>query len=223
MINVKVGLELEEHPMVTPLTIADDRSGGQGLKTYRASDGPIRARGPSSDAHVYMLGLLPVSRTAETPGHCRADLLMGTAGKIHNCQPEASLPASAQSDAGTPRFARRNIDDQGLSDCRIERRMSTVLLAIHAGITVRHLEMIEVGTKTPTLPTLRKLAEVPGVRTAASVGESAAGTCPSSRAATSPVTTIQAVVVHLKMAEQLCHEDFLHKKTVRNMVSTPAK
>jgi hypothetical protein len=34
MINTKVGLEFEEHPMVTPLTIADDRSGGQGLKTY---------------------------------------------------------------------------------------------------------------------------------------------------------------------------------------------
>lgn len=32
-----------------------------------------------------------------------------------------------------------------------------------------------------------------------------------------------AVFIHLKMAEQLCPEDFLHKKTVRNMVSTLVK
>jgi transcriptional regulator with XRE-family HTH domain len=54
---------------------------------------------------------------------------------------------------------------------RIERRMSTVSLATQTGITVRYLEMIEAGSKTPSLPVLRKLAKVLGVRTSALVGE----------------------------------------------------
>lgn len=54
---------------------------------------------------------------------------------------------------------------------RIDRKKSTVNVATHAGITVRYLEMIEAGTKTPSLPMLRKLAKVLGVRTSALVGE----------------------------------------------------
>jgi transcriptional regulator with XRE-family HTH domain len=54
---------------------------------------------------------------------------------------------------------------------RIQRRMSTVSLATHAGITVRYLEMIEADSKTPSLPVLRRLAKVLGVRTSALVGE----------------------------------------------------
>ncbi|MGH3772461.1 MAG: helix-turn-helix domain-containing protein [Pseudonocardiaceae bacterium] len=54
---------------------------------------------------------------------------------------------------------------------RIERRMSTVSLATHAGITVRYLEMIEAGGKTPSVPVLRKLAKVLKVRTSALLGE----------------------------------------------------
>ncbi|MGH3776074.1 MAG: helix-turn-helix domain-containing protein [Pseudonocardiaceae bacterium] len=54
---------------------------------------------------------------------------------------------------------------------RVERRMSTVSLATHAGITARYLEMIEADSKTPSLPVLRKLAKVLGVRTSALVGE----------------------------------------------------
>jgi transcriptional regulator with XRE-family HTH domain len=54
---------------------------------------------------------------------------------------------------------------------RIQRRMSTVSLATHAGITVRYLEMIEADSKTPSLPVLRKLAKALGVRTSALVGE----------------------------------------------------
>ena len=54
---------------------------------------------------------------------------------------------------------------------RVQRRMSTVSLATHAGITVRYLEMIEADSKTPSLPVLRKLAKVLGVRTSALVGE----------------------------------------------------
>lgn len=37
--------------------------------------------------------------------------------------------------------------------------MGTVSLATHTGITVHYLEMIEAGTKTPSLPVLRRLAE----------------------------------------------------------------
>ncbi|MDQ3886128.1 MAG: helix-turn-helix domain-containing protein, partial [Actinomycetota bacterium] len=40
---------------------------------------------------------------------------------------------------------------------RIDRRKSTVSVATLAGITVRYLEMIEAGTKTPTLHVLRKI------------------------------------------------------------------
>ena len=54
---------------------------------------------------------------------------------------------------------------------RIDRKKSTVSVATHAGITARYLEMIEAGTKTPSLPVLRKLAKVLGVRTAALIGE----------------------------------------------------
>jgi transcriptional regulator with XRE-family HTH domain len=49
--------------------------------------------------------------------------------------------------------------------------MSTVSLATHAGITVRYLEMIEADSKTPSVPVLRKLAKVLGVRTSALLGE----------------------------------------------------
>ena len=54
---------------------------------------------------------------------------------------------------------------------RIDRKKSTVNVATLAGITVRYLEMIEAGTKTPTLHVLRKLAKVLGVRTSALLGE----------------------------------------------------
>ena len=54
---------------------------------------------------------------------------------------------------------------------RIDRKKSTVSVATHAGITVRYLEMIEANTKTPSLPVLRKLAKVLGVRTSALIGE----------------------------------------------------
>jgi transcriptional regulator with XRE-family HTH domain len=54
---------------------------------------------------------------------------------------------------------------------RIQRRMSTVSLATRVGITVRYLEMIEADSKTLSVPVLRKLATVLGVRTSALVGE----------------------------------------------------
>ncbi|MCA1607704.1 MAG: helix-turn-helix domain-containing protein, partial [Acidobacteria bacterium] len=54
---------------------------------------------------------------------------------------------------------------------RIDRKKSTVNIATHAGITARYLEMIEAGTKTPSLPVLRKLAKVLGVRTSALIGQ----------------------------------------------------
>lgn len=54
---------------------------------------------------------------------------------------------------------------------RIDRKKSTTSVATHAGITVRYLEMLEAGTKTPSLPVLRKLAKVLGVRTSALIGE----------------------------------------------------
>jgi transcriptional regulator with XRE-family HTH domain len=49
---------------------------------------------------------------------------------------------------------------------RMSRKKSTVYVATHAGITQRYLEMIESGAKTPSLPTLREIAKVLGVRTA---------------------------------------------------------
>jgi len=54
---------------------------------------------------------------------------------------------------------------------RIDRKKSTTSVATHAGITVRYLEMIEAGTKTPTLHVLRSIAKVLGVRTSALLGE----------------------------------------------------
>lgn len=54
---------------------------------------------------------------------------------------------------------------------RIDRKKSTTSVATHAGITVRYLEMIEAGTKTPTLHVLRQIAKVLGVRTSALLGE----------------------------------------------------
>jgi transcriptional regulator with XRE-family HTH domain len=54
---------------------------------------------------------------------------------------------------------------------RIDRKKSKVNVATHAGITARYLEMIEGGTKTPSLPVLRRLAKVLGVRTSALIGE----------------------------------------------------
>jgi transcriptional regulator with XRE-family HTH domain len=53
---------------------------------------------------------------------------------------------------------------------RIECRKSPVNVATLVGITVRYLEMIEAGTSTPSLPTLRKIAQVLGVRVSALVG-----------------------------------------------------
>jgi transcriptional regulator with XRE-family HTH domain len=54
---------------------------------------------------------------------------------------------------------------------RIDRKKSTTNVATLAGITVRYLEMIEAGTKTPTLHVLRSIAKVLGVRTSALLGE----------------------------------------------------
>lgn len=53
---------------------------------------------------------------------------------------------------------------------RINRKSSTVFVATHAGITTRYLEMIEAGSKTPSLPTLRKIANVLGLRASALLG-----------------------------------------------------
>jgi transcriptional regulator with XRE-family HTH domain len=54
---------------------------------------------------------------------------------------------------------------------RIDRKKSTTNVATLVGITVRYLEMIEAGTKTPTLHVLRNIAKVLGIRTAALLGE----------------------------------------------------
>lgn len=53
---------------------------------------------------------------------------------------------------------------------RIDRKQSTVKVATLAGITVRDLEMIEAGTRTPSLPVLRKIAKMLGVRTSTLIG-----------------------------------------------------
>lgn len=50
---------------------------------------------------------------------------------------------------------------------RIHRGMTTADLASHAGLCAPHLEMIEAGTRTPSVPTLRRLARVLRVRTSA--------------------------------------------------------
>lgn len=54
---------------------------------------------------------------------------------------------------------------------RIDRKKSTVNVATQAGITARYLEMIEAGSKTPTLHVLRNIAKILGVRTSALLGE----------------------------------------------------
>lgn len=53
---------------------------------------------------------------------------------------------------------------------RIHRKKSTVNVATLAGITVGYLEMIEAETRTPSLPVLRRIAKVLGVRTSALIG-----------------------------------------------------
>ncbi len=53
---------------------------------------------------------------------------------------------------------------------RIDRKQSTAKVAALAGITVRDLEMIEAGTRTPSLPALRKIAKMLGVRTSTLIG-----------------------------------------------------
>src|SRR5215471_1871950 len=54
---------------------------------------------------------------------------------------------------------------------RIDRKMSTVYVATHVGISARYLEMIEAGSKTLSLPALRRIAKVLHIRTSALVGE----------------------------------------------------
>ncbi|MFI0418985.1 helix-turn-helix domain-containing protein [Spongiactinospora sp. 9N601] len=54
---------------------------------------------------------------------------------------------------------------------RERRRMSTTALATRVGCTVRHIELVENGQRTPSLPMLREIAKVLGVRTAILVGE----------------------------------------------------
>ncbi|MFI0418969.1 helix-turn-helix domain-containing protein [Spongiactinospora sp. 9N601] len=54
---------------------------------------------------------------------------------------------------------------------RERRNMSTIALATRAGCTVRHVELIENGKRTPSLPMLREIAKVLGVRTSILVGE----------------------------------------------------
>lgn len=56
---------------------------------------------------------------------------------------------------------------------RIDRKMSTVYVATHAGISARYLEMIETGSKTPSLPTLRRIAKVLRIRTSALISDQA--------------------------------------------------
>ena len=54
---------------------------------------------------------------------------------------------------------------------RLDRRLTQVGLATQASITDRYLEMIESGTRTPSLPVLRRLAKVLRVRTSMLIGE----------------------------------------------------
>jgi transcriptional regulator with XRE-family HTH domain len=53
---------------------------------------------------------------------------------------------------------------------RVERKKNTTNVATHVGISKRYLEMIESGTKTPSIDVLRRLAKVLGVRTSALIG-----------------------------------------------------
>ncbi|MEV0592054.1 helix-turn-helix transcriptional regulator [Nonomuraea cavernae] len=52
------------------------------------------------------------------------------------------------------------------------RGMTTTGLATHVGCTPRHIELIEQGKRTPSLPMLREIAKVLGVRSAVLLGES---------------------------------------------------
>ncbi|MBP2704352.1 helix-turn-helix transcriptional regulator [Microbispora sp. RL4-1S] len=54
---------------------------------------------------------------------------------------------------------------------RERRGMSTTALAAQTGCTTRHIELIEQGKRTPSLPMLREIAKVLGVRTAVLLGE----------------------------------------------------
>ncbi|HEX4816326.1 MAG TPA: helix-turn-helix domain-containing protein [Nonomuraea sp.] len=54
---------------------------------------------------------------------------------------------------------------------RGRRGMSTTALATQSGCTTRHIELIEHGKRTPSLPLLREIAKVLGVRTAVLLGE----------------------------------------------------
>src|SRR5690606_41237570 len=54
---------------------------------------------------------------------------------------------------------------------RINRKMTMAQVATHAGISARYLEMIEAGTKTPSVPTLRRIAQVLRVRTSALISD----------------------------------------------------
>lgn len=54
---------------------------------------------------------------------------------------------------------------------RINRKMTMAQVATHAGISARYLEMIEANLKTPSVPTLRRIAQVLRVRTSALLGD----------------------------------------------------
>ncbi|TDC10466.1 XRE family transcriptional regulator [Nonomuraea longispora] len=54
---------------------------------------------------------------------------------------------------------------------RERRGMSTTALATQSGCTTRHIELIEHGKRTPSLPLLREIAKVLGVRTTVLLGE----------------------------------------------------
>ncbi|MEO3853703.1 helix-turn-helix transcriptional regulator [Acrocarpospora sp. B8E8] len=54
---------------------------------------------------------------------------------------------------------------------RERRGMSTTGLATQAGCTPRHIELIEQGKRTPSVPLLREIAKVLGVRSAVLFGE----------------------------------------------------
>ncbi|MFF5246109.1 helix-turn-helix domain-containing protein [Streptosporangium sp. NPDC000095] len=55
---------------------------------------------------------------------------------------------------------------------RETKGMSTTALATRAGCTTRHIELIEQGKRIPSIPLLRQIALVLGVRTAVLLGES---------------------------------------------------
>lgn len=67
------------------------------------------------------------------------------------------------------------MDDGGtggiIKRVREARGMSTTALATRAGCTTRHIELIEQGRRTPSLPMLRQIAKVLGVRSAVLLGE----------------------------------------------------